>query len=402
MTINNKLNSTHSQPLTGEKTEKYMGNQKKYCRYNWIFLLSVFLPVVTVGIFNIIVNPYDVFDTPNLLGINHSKPRKDNNDRLFKTIDIIRIKPVTVLLGSSRIKRALDPNHPALANYQPAYNLGLDSPNVYELRRYLEHAIANQEELGLVIVGLDFFTFNSFHENRLNFSENRLEKQHISAKDFINLTFSIDALLASQETIVDSRKTQAYYLGYGENGFMPQLNIDPKKTRQRFNRLISYYLKYRYARYQLSAQFLDELRKIVDLSQKNRIKLILFISPCHGTHWEAMKRKDKWSNFEEWKRKIVEISDVFDFSGYNSITTEAIHNNMKNYTENSHYTPQVGNLILNRILSYKEEEVPEDFGILINQENIESNLEKIRQDREFWAKNNPDEVKFIKEIQEKL
>lgn len=28
MTINNKLNSTHSQPLTGEKTEKYMGNQK--------------------------------------------------------------------------------------------------------------------------------------------------------------------------------------------------------------------------------------------------------------------------------------------------------------------------------------------------------------------------------------
>ena len=94
-----------------------MGNQKKYCRYNWIFLLSVFLPVVTVGIFNIIVNPYDVFDTPNLLGINHSKPRKDNNDRLFKTIDIIRIKPVTVLLGSSRIKRALDPNHPALVNY---------------------------------------------------------------------------------------------------------------------------------------------------------------------------------------------------------------------------------------------------------------------------------------------
>ena len=36
------------------------------------------------------------------------------------------------------------------------------------------------------------------------------------------------------------------------------------------------------------------------------------------------------------------------------------------------------------------------------QENIESNLEKIRQDREFWAKNNPDEVKFIKEIQEKF
>ncbi|MGB3511951.1 MAG: hypothetical protein WBA93_22475 [Microcoleaceae cyanobacterium] len=401
MSINHQISSTESQVLSAQKAEKSVLNKKKYRRYNWMFLLSAFLPVVAVGVFNIVVDPYDVFNTPNFLGINHSKPRKDNNDRLFKTADIIRIKPVTILLGSSRTKRALDPNHPALENHQPAYNLSLDSPNVYELRRYLEHAIANQEELGLVIVGLDFFTFNSFHKNRLNFSENRLEKQRISAKDFINITLSLDALLASKETIVDSRKTPRDYLGYGENGFMPDLNIDPEKTQQRFNRLISYYVKYRYARYQLSDQFLDELKKIVDLSQKNQIKLILFISPSHATHWEAMKRKDKWSIFEEWKREVVKITPVFDFSGYNNITTEPIHNNMKNYTENSHYSPKVGNLVLNRILSYKEEDVPKDFGVLINPENIESHLVKIRQDREIWAKNNPDEVKLVKEIKQK-
>ncbi|MEB3342004.1 hypothetical protein [Okeania sp.] len=57
------------------------------------------MPVVTVGILNIIVDPYDVFNTPNFLGINHSKPRKDNSDRLYKAIDIIRSKPVTVLMG---------------------------------------------------------------------------------------------------------------------------------------------------------------------------------------------------------------------------------------------------------------------------------------------------------------
>ncbi|NEQ74497.1 MAG: hypothetical protein F6K23_16525, partial [Okeania sp. SIO2C9] len=336
MSLNNQLSSTYSQTSYPQKSEKIVGKKRKYCRYNWRFLLSVFIPVVTVGLFNIVVDPYDVFNTPNLWGINHSKPRKDNNDRLFKATDIIRIKPVTVLLGSSRTKRALDPNHPALENHQQAYNLSLDNPNVYELRRYLEHAIANQKELDLVIVGLDFFTFNSFQENRVNFYENRLEKQRISAKDFINVTFSLDALLASKETIVDSLKTPPDYLGYGENGFMPELNIDPEKTQQRFNRLISYYVKHRYARYQLSGQFLDELKKIVDLSQKNKIKLMLFISPSHATHWEAMKRKDKWSTFEEWKRKVVQISDVFDFSGYNSITTEAIHHNMENYTENSH------------------------------------------------------------------
>lgn len=50
-----------------------------------------------------------------------------------------------------------------------------------------------------------------------------------------------------------------------------------------------------------------------------------------------MKRKDKWLNFEEWKCKIVEISDVFDFFGYNSIIIEVIYNNMKNYIENFYY-----------------------------------------------------------------
>ena len=181
---------------------------------------------------------------------------------------------------------------------------------------------------------------------------------------------------------------------------MPELNIDPEKIPHRFNRLIGHYVKERFAKYQLSAQFLDEVKKIVDLSQKNQIKLILFISPSHATHWEAMKRKDKWSTFEGWKRELVKITPVFDFSGYNSITSESIHNNMENYTENSHYTPKVGNLILNRILSYKEEEVPEDFGILINSENIESHLEKIRQDREIWAKNSPNEVNLVKEIKQ--
>ncbi|NEQ39954.1 MAG: hypothetical protein F6K40_28420 [Okeania sp. SIO3I5] len=71
MSVNNQLNYTESQPLNTEKSKKYMVNIKKYRRYNWIFLLSVFLPVVTVGAFNIIINPYGVFNTPNFLGINH-------------------------------------------------------------------------------------------------------------------------------------------------------------------------------------------------------------------------------------------------------------------------------------------------------------------------------------------
>ncbi|MGD1807154.1 hypothetical protein ACP6PL_17195 [Dapis sp. BLCC M126] len=402
MSTNNKFSSSYSQPLTAEKSEKKLGSKIKYLRYNCIFLLSIFIPVVTVGVFNIVVDPYDVFNTPNFLGINHSKPRKDNSDRLFKAIDIIRIKPVTILIGSSRTKRALDPNHPALENQKPTYNLALNSINSYELRRYVEHAIANQKKIDLVIVGLDFFMFRKSNTNEANFSEQRLEKRHISLKDLIDVIFSLDVLLASKETIIDSKKTLPDRVRYGDkNGFMPKLNPDREGIQSRFEKYINVYHKSYTEQYQLSTQFLDELENLVDICKDNQIKLVLFISPSHATQWEAIRSSGKWSIFEEWKRKIVKINPIFDFSGYNSITTEPIHNDMENYRDNSYYTPKVGNLVLNRILSYKEEKVPDDFGILINPDNIESYLEKIRQDREFWAKNNPDEVKLVQEIKQK-
>ncbi|NEP77510.1 MAG: hypothetical protein F6K39_04595 [Okeania sp. SIO3B3] len=236
----------------------------------------------------------------------------------------------------------------------------------------------------------------------MNFSEQRLEKRHISLKDLIDVIFSLDVLLASKETIIDSKKTLPYRLRYGDNnGFMPKLNPDKEGIQSRFEKYINVYHKSYTEQYELSAQFLDELKKVVDLCQENQIKLVLFISPSHATQWEAIRSSGKWSIFEEWKRKIVKITPIFDFSGYNSITTEPINNDMENYTDNSYYTPKVGNLVLDRILSYKEEDIPGDFGVLINPENIESHLTKIRQDREIWAKNNPDEVKLVKEIKQK-
>ncbi|WP_094672521.1 hypothetical protein [Hydrocoleum sp. CS-953] len=254
MSTNNQLSSTSSQPLYPKKSEKIVGNKRKYRRYNWIFLLSVFFPVVTVGVFNIFVDPYDVFNTPNFLGINHLKPRKDNTDRLNKAIDIIRIKPVTVLIGSSITKQGLDPNHPAFNNEQPVYNLGLNSANIYELRPYIEHVFANQKELDLIILGLDFFMFDTLLKNRANFSENRLEKRHISSTDLLNISLSLNAFLPSTETVAYSKKIPPDSIGYGENGFTPYRNPDPEKTWELFRRNLGAYYKM-YTKYKFSDNF---------------------------------------------------------------------------------------------------------------------------------------------------
>ncbi|HEY9651832.1 MAG TPA: hypothetical protein V6C95_14290 [Coleofasciculaceae cyanobacterium] len=379
------------------KTER---NKNKYRNFNLSFLLAIFSPLFLAGLFNIIVDPYDVFDTPNFLNVNSSKPHKDKNDRLFKALDIIRIKPVTILLGSSRTKQGLDPNHPALVNnnnHQPAYNLGLNGLNLHEELRYLQHAIANQKKLTLVIIGIDFFSFNAYLKNQVSFDERRLEKQYLTPKDFINVVFSLNALSASQETIIASIYDKNKDSDYGENGFMPYRNIKKNEVDWRFKSGITDFFQ-NHAQYNLSKEHLEDFKKIVSMCKQNNITLKVFISPSHATQWEAIRATGHWQTFEQWKRELVKITPVWDFSGYNSVTTEPISYDMQDYTDNSHYTPKIGNLVLNRLLSYQDEKVPNDFGILITSDNVESQLVKIRADREIWATKNSDEVKLVQQV----
>ena len=397
MSTSPQLNSVSAQVLPKEEKRNYPA--KKYRRFNLNFLLTAFVPLLFVGLFNIIIDPYSVFNSPRLVGFNQLKPRKDNNDRVFKAIDITRIKPVTVLIGSSRAKQGLDPNYQALVNSQPAYNLGLNGVNVYEQLRYLEHTIANQKNLKLVILATDFFTFNSSLNNQPVFSESRLEKSHITLQDVINFGFSLDAVSASGETLTASRKSPNQE-SYSKNGFSPYRNIKKSEVNWRFQAGINDFFT-NHANYQLSSKYLADFKKIVEICKEHNITLKVFISPSHATQWEAIRATGRWQTFEQWKREIVKITPILDFSGYNSITTEPISYDMENYTDNSHYTPKVGNLVLNQLLSYQEEKVPDDFGVLITPDNIESHLAKIRANREIWAKNNPDAVKLVQEVKQK-
>jgi hypothetical protein len=370
-----------------------------YNKFILQFLAAAFLPVISVGVFNYIVDPYDVFNTPNFLGINHDKPKKDSNDRQFKALDITRIKPTTIIIGSSRTKQGIDPEHPILAKDPSTYNLAINGPNVYEVRRYLEHAIANQPNLKEVIFGIDFFMFNANLKNQPSFSEARLGIKHIAIGDAVNALFSIDTYHISKETIEASLKEPNKSDRFGENGFMPNRKFNDGNTKWRFEQAIKLYFQL-HSTYELSEQYLDDFKKIVSLCKEKNIPLKVFISPAHATDLEAIRVTGKWQVMEQWQREIVKIVPVWDFSGYNSVTTESTQDVMKNYADNSHYSSSIGNYILDRLGNYQIDKVPQDFGVLITPENIESHLEQTRQGRETWAKEHPEELKLVETIKQ--
>ncbi|HBE21271.1 MAG TPA: hypothetical protein DEG17_05105 [Cyanobacteria bacterium UBA11149] len=71
---------------------------------------------------------------------------------------------------------------------------------------------------------------------------------------------------------------------------------------------------------------------------------------------------------------------------------------MEYFLDGTHYSKQVGDWVLNRVLSYQETSVPGDFGIPIVPKNIESHLDKINSERELWSKQHPDEVRFVRDL----
>ena len=364
--------------------------------------MAASVPILSIGLFNIAIDPYGIFNSPEIIGTNQAKPEKLKNMRLFKAVDIIRFKPVTIFLGSSRIEYGLEPKHSALVNNQPAYNLGLGAATPYEMFNYLKHALANQPDIKLVVIGLDEFMFNSLSSEGTGLSKKRLEKKYLTIQDVLNTTVSFKALTASIQTI-DSSQKYKYYKSYSPEG---RLNLRPidrngDATEYRFTNDISVYFKV-FPEYEISQRHLSYLSKIITLCKEKNIETKVFISPSHVARWEVIHLAGHWEVYEQLKRELVKITPLWDFSGYNSITTEALSNNMKNYIDDSHYREEVGNLVLNRMFSYQEEKVPDDFGTLLTVNNLENHLAKIRTDRQHWLSSNPREVELVKNVQLKV
>ena len=361
----------------------------KYQRFNFIVFLVSLVPLVSVATINYIIDPYGVFAFPKIDKVNNLKTEQKNTGRIYKSFDIRRIKPKIILLGSSRVEDGLSSQHPALIKRGNTYNLGFQAGNTYEILRYLEHTINQQPELEQVILGIDFFMFNKFLPNQNTFDEQRLSKAY-PIKDSLNFLLSIDALNSSKNTLIASLKARN----------QPTL----EQSQKQFQFWLQEFLQNQqlYGRYTLSQNRLTTLQSIVDLCQQHNIELKIFISPTHATQYEAIAVAELWTTFEHWKKEIVKITPIWDFATYNSVTTEAISDRMENYIDSSHYSEKTGNLILNRILTYDSEKVPEDFGILITEKNIESHLDNNRRARKQWRNNAAEEVRLVKQIKKNI
>ncbi len=380
----------------------------KYVKTLFALILAIWMPV---GVINLVVDPYFALGWSRAFGLEDSGSGFGRNTRFSKAFAVTRIKPDAVALGTSRVDHGIDVTHPGFSrDVQAVYNLGLSGGHIDELLAYLEHA-QSVRPLRRVVVGLDFGSFGKFRR------QEAFDPAILETPESTHAIPRWTALLAayfSWEPLADSISKLR------QQTAAPMYDLETgRRTDRIFTERIAACGGIRQAFLAReasdiqgaiaskagnenspasSADFqasLDSFRKLVRFARDRQIDLYLFISPTHARSMEELRLLGRWGAFEEWKRSLVAIlaeenarspslppTPLWDFSGYNSVTTEPVPAadsgvmQMRGYWELSHYRKQIGDMVLDRIFDHSKppHPIPEDFGRLLTPDNINIQL----------------------------
>lgn len=400
-----------------------VNDMKKYS----IYLLSgIFLTLLCVAAFNWFINPYDMYPSSALDGINKYKSEVERHTRLSKIYQLERIKPDAILLASSR--GLVVEEDMFTPEGMTGFNLSLTSASTYELARMFQHAQANKQ-LKRVVLALD----ESFtDEKHPGFIENRVAVDYEGAVthgrlmqrwlDRLSSLLSQDALKASIRTI---RKQGMYTDMLDEKRYMSDRVYNAGGHRQMFRTMeASIFSVYggpdNVCGQRVENNDTEELspaknfEKIVELAYSNDIDLYVYFSPAHARLYYAKCMVGELDRIRRMKMQVVDIIEkmaekygkapfpVWDFSGYNVITTEelpAIDDSsslMRWYWEGSHYTQESAKLLFARIFGLTN--TYQDFGVQISSSNIDAHFEKIERQQVSYVSKHDKDIDELNEL----
>lgn len=371
---------------------------------------SVLMLLTFIIIFNWLINPFDIFDSPKISHLNENKLKVSKYSRVYKAIVLKKTKPKIIFLGTSRTEYGMDPNNQNL-NSATAYNSATASGFPVEYEYYADMAIKNG--VNHIIIGTDFFAFYSKDLMRAGFDK-EVFKDSIPVKYFLSLN-----ACESSFKVIGNRK-QMEYLETGQRS-SSSLERDFNQNgsyKKSFQKNEKGYLTNAYQRdfCKIKSEHWRAFERILDKAHQHNVKVTLFISPSHARQWEVLDRAQGYGIFEEFKRKLVGINEtiayknnkipfaLWDFSGYSILTTEVVPNDpnakMKWYWDSSHYKKELGDVVLDRMFdgNFSGGQNYPDFGVKLTSENIEAHLAKLRIDRTRWQASHPIDIQEIQDL----
>ncbi len=381
--------------------------KKYFISFYRYYLLTVLILLIGVLSFNIVV---DYTGTFGLRWIDPNITLKTDNRRLVSPGVIRTYKPDTIITGTSRVGRGINPSHNVFENKR-ALNLFLNAGDAYELSQLLNFALMVSPPK-LVILGIDFFSFDknldvesySSRFKSYNYQNNPLPIRLMNNSDLLLSKDAIKQNIASlkkRHLDFDQLKKKSFHDARSQ-----ELNVS--LFDDTFNKAlqVNSVIKpggHGYHEFEFSEEKLKDLVKVLSKIKDQGIEVKLFLTPLHVYLMETIFQLNLFSQYE---KIIIAMSDLskdplvefYDFSGFNSVTIGLDGVNVTgNYPDAGHYSYQVGDRILEEIF-HRADIKGNDFGELVTNEEVQNHLTNFKQQRLRWRSQNRRDAAIIDAI----
>jgi hypothetical protein len=409
-------------------------------KYALTVVLTALFIIASAVAFNLTVDPYGMYRISDIAGFNSHKPAIYTRVRMAKAYEVRRIRPRTIILGTSRTHLGIRPSHRAWpTDGLPVYNLAFDGATTKEMYFYLRHAHSVQP-LRRVLLGLDtYHLLDAPGPTRPDFDAQLLLKDHsIWSQTWVSLAdakllVSYDTILESIATISAQKQPRPEWFArdgqrLGEVFFhQPQEHFQTLGPRGYFDEIdkqeVSYKLEWRIPQKATRntkpnpdsqadpITSLGYIKNIIEYCRIHNIELVLFITPAHAHQMEIAAATGEWPTIENGKRALVQLLEddvkkyrgssafpLYDFSGYSSVTSENLPPSgsrveMSHYWESSHFKDVVGDLVINRIFNVGE--VPGGFGVRLDSGTLDTALLDIHKQQKKYRTTHADDIALI-------
>jgi len=331
-------------------------------KYSIIVVCVLYACLFSVALLNFVVDPFYIFRTPFL------KVRPQINDRYDKITFLEKNKKNfnSYIMGSSRMLST----HPVnIERYVPGakfYNFSIVMGTVYDHYMHLNYFINKGYPVRCLYIGLDIdfcFLTTKYHEKDSLF---RLHPDVSNESRCGYYWFYLSILPKG-----DLRRKLKWNLSrkkmpsqeYGKDGGSKPETEDKRifEERREFGAGMIHN--------KVGNENIKILRKMVALCRQHGIQLIMIVNPPSRIAMDHYEEDD----YLAFLKELADVAPFWDFSGYNSITT-----NLQNYIDHAHYKSSISRLMAARIFSDKTLTVPRDFGVWVTKENIDSHLESLK------------------------
>jgi len=333
-------------------------NTKKWIKI--FFILPVLLLGTLAGI-NYTVDPLWNFNHTNSFNktqLYFDERQQKTNHVYFNTLD----KYNGILFGSSRTTFI---NQNDFSNMN-IYNYAIDSMYPFEYIDYLNHAKnVKGKDFKYIIIGADFYNSIKRRLKRFQNPSYYISKTRSPLYRY-KMLLSLDTIKRSQNNIKLNKKNTAQ-IYYTRDNIKIRKKLSQKQRYESYTKNLKRHTQnFMPENYKKNTKYREILKQLK--KQNPNTKFIIFTSPITADLLVSIiKNADKFKEFREWLGDIIEVfGEVHHFMSINTITT-----NLQNYADDDHYYPYIGTLIANKLSNKENENIPKDFGILLNKSNLD-------------------------------